>query len=82
MQIFYFIKRNEYLQLIASVANANLYNLRARCPIFHAKAADLNLSTTNFSRTELEVLKYSDFYEHVLGELGLKKFTDVEEERE
>ena len=44
LQIFYFIKRNDYLSLIANVANANLYNLRARCPIYTVKAVDLNLT--------------------------------------
>ena len=80
LQIFYFIKRNDYLTLIANVANANLYNLRARCPIYHVKAVDLNLDQN--PRAEIEVLQHSDFYTHVVGELGLKKFTDVPEERE
>ena len=33
-------------------------------------------------RIEIEVIQHSDFYEKVLGELGLKKFTDVAEEQE
>ena len=76
MEQYYFIKRNERIKLIASIANANLFNIRSRCPIFHLKAADLEINSMN-PNAEIEVLLYSDFYTEILAELGLKKFTDV-----
>ena len=41
-QVFDAIKQSEHLQLIASVANANLFNLRNRCTVYHCKDTELD----------------------------------------
>ena len=56
------------MKLITNVANANLFDLRNRCPIYHTTDAT-------------EVILHRDFYSVILTELGLKKFTDIAEEK-
>ena len=61
------------------MANANLFNLRNRCPVFHVKAAELE-DEEERSTVETEIILLSDFYSIVLADLGLKKFTDIADE--
>lgn len=75
------IKSNEHCKLIVSVANASLLNLRSHCRIFHVSLASLHPSTDQATNTEEEVILYTDFYTDVIAELGLKKLTDLPEEK-